>query len=1178
MNYRLIICYSITIIGAFLSNLGFLVVFIWPADLNGGWITFIGLLLIWGAWFDRINQMIWKNRIFIFRTIYLSFSQVLVLLVVVIPILLPNFDPSLYFTFETLLIVVLLGLIGVVIIYVDLYQFGIPEQIRGIAEKFMPLIQGLVLICTGALILIGAIYQNFEEPVNILLVISFRVFYSGIGLLLIYRMWFRTINHFIKQSIVFIRTYYREVITAGALIPVIYGALQFSKRTWVTGFSDFLFPSFILLTGYVIILAVWYIPSHPYSRGVNTALSSTLLFWSMVLIFYFQAPQSTIFTKLSHPGVLVSGTFFVFYLSMDTYLWRKELYRVFLGIWIFVKTYYREEVTFISLCFMLFGLNFWTHTDVLDWLKFGLFWGGYIAGVLIWYIPIRHDNYRGITTALSIGILLRGIFLFLMEFSDASTFFDIPLLVSYLLIGIGIVSPTYLWRVELWQVLKQSVQAIVQACVAAGLAILSFLKAGWNAIKSTFWTSLNFVQTYYREFVTVFSLCVMYIGSLGVWIFGFDQFNPVSLGLLLLGYLVGSAIWRFRGRHDYFRGITTTLSVFALLWGIFQLFLNLDITANFLDVPFLLSYLLIGIGIVLSTYLWRVELWQVFKQSVQAIVQACVVAGLAILGFLKAGWNAIKSAFWTIGKTIHEILRVSYHNLIRLFLYIQSNFWTVVRYFLSIVGFLMINVGFILLISGETIGYWWIFGGLLLICSSWWEITLQILRAIASSLRNFAVSVKEYLVKLRKYLWAKFYAIIEFGRIYFKPLVKTSTTIIGILLDLLGLTLFDTPNMVTVAIILIMVGTIILIFTWHKEIVALLIRIVSLTKNILETTGRFLWDSGVVIKKAIGDFIEYLWLIRIAILRAVMTSVGFILVIIALISNLDEIIRLALFITGLILFSSAWFTKIIELLQRIAKSFWAIIVAFGRFLWEIGITIRDAVDSFISYIVDRWREIVRAFTTVIGILLIILGISSLTSAQSSDEIYLNLGLILLGFIMITISWRTQIYAYVVRLINTLIDAVNQLIKACGELISRIWDQFRQIVRTTFDSGLYIAIVTLGVFAVGYGLILFISIFATPIDGNRGAWTKEVLHPIPILGFILWFIASILQGKSSENVTDLVGIFAYDEPYILFFLAIIFVGFGVALPIIFYFLRDSIKISSLRQKFGGSQIKEVQDDE
>ena len=55
-------------------------------------------------------------------------------------------------------------------------------------------------------------------------------------------MWFRVINNFVTRTILFLRTYYREIITVGALIPVIYGAVQFSERTWVAGFSDFLFP------------------------------------------------------------------------------------------------------------------------------------------------------------------------------------------------------------------------------------------------------------------------------------------------------------------------------------------------------------------------------------------------------------------------------------------------------------------------------------------------------------------------------------------------------------------------------------------------------------------------------------------------------------------------------------------------------------------------------------------------------------------------------------------------------------------------------------------------------------------------------------------------------------------------------------------------------------------------
>ena len=131
----------------------------------------------------------------------------------------------------------------------------------------------------------------------------------------------------------------------------------------------------------------------------------------------------------------------------------------------------------------------------------------------------------------------------------------------------------------------------------------------------------------------------------------------------------------------------------------------------------------------------------------------------------------------------------------------------------------------------------------------------------------------------------------------------------------------------------------------------------------------------------------------------------------------------------------------------------------------------------------------------------------------------------------------------------------------------MWTQLSQIIRNGIDSSIYIAIVTLGVAAFGYGFILFISGFTN--DG--GVWTREILKPIPILGDILWLLASILQGTS--NVETLLGFFADQEGYILLFMGTIFVGFGIALPVIFYFIRESIKISNLRQRSGGSNLKE-----
>ncbi|MHA2031864.1 MAG: hypothetical protein ACW99Q_20995, partial [Candidatus Kariarchaeaceae archaeon] len=87
-NFIAIIRYTTTIVGVFLVNLGVLVIFFWPRDLAGGLVSIGGLLIVWGAWFRYINLLIWNNRVSILRMIYLSFSQVLVVLMIVSPLLL----------------------------------------------------------------------------------------------------------------------------------------------------------------------------------------------------------------------------------------------------------------------------------------------------------------------------------------------------------------------------------------------------------------------------------------------------------------------------------------------------------------------------------------------------------------------------------------------------------------------------------------------------------------------------------------------------------------------------------------------------------------------------------------------------------------------------------------------------------------------------------------------------------------------------------------------------------------------------------------------------------------------------------------------------------------------------------------------------------------------------------
>ncbi|MHA2274860.1 MAG: hypothetical protein ACXAC2_03800 [Candidatus Kariarchaeaceae archaeon] len=213
-NFISIIRYSVTIVGAFLINYGFLIFFIPPIDETGGLVSiFAGTLFVVGIWIDRIIRLFSTNYIVIIRMGYLSISQILLVLVIAIPI--DHIFRTQVLDFDTFLITVIIGVLGLIAIYTDLYYFGVPEQIRGLANRYMPLVQLFVLLCASGLIILGIFYQffyqNLVETNDLIYVSSFRGFYSGAGFLLLYRMWFKPINNFISRSILVVRTYYKEI-------------------------------------------------------------------------------------------------------------------------------------------------------------------------------------------------------------------------------------------------------------------------------------------------------------------------------------------------------------------------------------------------------------------------------------------------------------------------------------------------------------------------------------------------------------------------------------------------------------------------------------------------------------------------------------------------------------------------------------------------------------------------------------------------------------------------------------------------------------------------------------------------------------------------------------------------------------------------------------------------------
>ncbi|MHA2388996.1 MAG: hypothetical protein ACXACW_09760 [Candidatus Hodarchaeales archaeon] len=1426
VNFESIIRYSVTFIGAFLFNLGILVVLatqnewmitIWPQGIAGEWGILLGIVIVWGAWFNHINRLIWNNRVLIFRTIELSISQTLVLAVVAIPILNIMFEQNL--TLGVFLIVIFLGFIGISILYADLYFFGVPERLREFGQKFMPVIRLIVLVSAAFLFGIGFLYpESFLLDLNNqIMILGFRVYYMGIGILLAYRMWFRTINNFFIQTVRFLRQYYREIITVGATIPLILGVVGF-PITQGHSFEKYLIPTVALIASYLIGVGIWYFPKHQRSRGINTAWSGILIFWSLSLLLFTLGHQPALSNFPSNLGVLIPGIFLILYLGMNSYLWRKEILRIFQQIWNFVKTNYRELVTVVGIGFMAAGsvlfsfygflevtspfnpiavisllcgfvliVSIWrfpTHPNfrgVTSTLNVFIFlWGGiiwnwrfdmwssiisffymgivgvfsaylwqeeaflllrriagavkqfvvtfyrqlvtmiglssmfvsyllwnefavlifyfsYLLTVIIWHIPTRHRNFRGIATTLSVIVFFTGLFKgnWILDFSRSEFVWSSIILIFYT--GTASVLSAYLWRTEVFLLFRRTVDIIIQflltyhrqlvTVIGLGLMILGLanwsgittgsphlffggyllavgiwhvrtphqyfrriatilsvpvfffglfqgnwtidftrselvwpstiliLYIGTSSLLSTYlWrveVSLfirrtteaikQYIERYYRELCTVIGLSLMVIGTL-------NWDGMLAAPLFSVGYLLTTGIWHFPTRHRYFRGIATTLSIFILFWGIIQFSLIVEPTSDFLEVPFLITYSFIGIGSAMPIFLWRVELWQLGKQIAKAIHQAFMRTMHIAFDLMKNVWNSIKQAFRAFLKFAYGVLLSMYYSMGKLIQYIKLNFWTVVRYFFSITGFLMIFVGVIFqtrYFANTELGIILIISGFLFICGAWWENSIQILRVIGNSLLNFIITIRDNVIQVGKYLWAKFLGLIEFGRIYIEPIIRISATLLGGFLVLLGI-LGGSFEFFTIDIpseLFIIVGFVILFLTWRTQIISSFKSMANTLWNLFIGGLRYLWEAAVGVKNAIinaGLAVKVFFQTYYPLLiRYCIFFLGLILMAVAFqpwVSETFDILPFILFMIGYFSSFFAWYlhayfrgigtvlstyVSLIGLYQvRYSTDpiSWIVVVigiAANGILWrnELLSILRQSWNALIDYIVETARAIKKSISdfldhlwslrwNILGTTGIILDLYSIYLLISSSTRIFGFFLLLVGSVLIGVAWNKEILNFLQQCINLLSKAVAELLN----FASRIWDQFKRFSRSIYDSTFILLFVTLGILACGYGLILVISGIFDP----KGAWTTGIRN-IPIVGDIIWLIASFAQGRpfDLDGVTNLLGAWDAFPEIVLILLGSAIIFFGVLITFVSYIKREDIKVNKVKRRFSSS---------
>jgi hypothetical protein len=289
---------------------------------------------------------------------------------------------------------------------------------------------------------------------------------------------------------------------------------------------------------------------------------------------------------------------------------------------------------------------------------------------------------------------------------------------------------------------------------------------------------------------------------------------------------------------------------------------------------------------------------------------------------------------------------------------------------------------------------------------------------------------------------------------------------------------------------------------------------------------------------------------------------------------------------------SIWRVEIKEvIITTIDRTGKAINAFFGAVMDTVHKTIL-AVMSFLNYVWFCRIKILKAIGTMLGGCLDIVGTLLLYLAwydysNPNIEIAIELfgqPLVVMWFIpvlMIVVGAILLYWIWFHQINNFLKTSYDAVIKAAGALfgiLSKVASQLFDWASTIFDSGFIIAIVVLSFSAIGYGFVLILSGLIDP----TGLWT-EYLHSIPIFGDLLWFIAAIFQGQSDvDNVTSLLGIWDLEHlgndilmaRLIQILLGVIFAIFGIILSVVTFFTRDSMKLSSLRDRFLGPSKKQV----
>ena len=965
---------------------------------------------------------------------------------------------------------------------------------------------------------------------------------GGIGLGLVWGSWFRQINQTVwRYRVEIVRIF--ELSLGLGLILIVFASL-FDPNFFIISFiSGVIGLTIVYLDLYIFKMKV---TSH-FSKGFVTLgqVSASLIGGILLIIGLIQALTQSIpdwfFFSIYFPmtGLLL---FYRVWFDNINYSVKRTIQTV---IWFF-RTYYREVITAVGVSFLALGSFLYEFTKILnpllmdalvidsffDPLPLGFFLGGFVISVAIWQIPDRHAYFRGITTTLSIIVVLWGSLLLGLLLIPPVSSDDLSYVISSFLMVVGISINGWIWRIEIYQLFK---------------SILITLK---NTIVYTINTTAQFLKTYYRELITISALSFTVYGLVVTWnsisIFPYGPFF-----FLLFGYIVSVAIWYIPDRHNNSRGVTTTLSTLLILYGILLL-LSQDLL-----LILWLSGGLVVIGIVVNGTIWQTELKQLVIKTAIALKNVFILTGQAIKSF----FIAVKDAFI---QTIHTVW---YHRIIitRAIL-TTAGFIATVTSIISLFGF---TIAFVPWMT-ETLELLFLLFGIVLLYIAWFNQVNQFIKQSAvtiwntsvkagHALYNFLIIVKNTVIEALHTIW-----------LYRIVILRAFATILGPLMILVSFVVVPfleiSPEQLGfgIQLVLLIAGLSVLYAAWFYQVNHFIKQSLLAIRNALALTARTVYDFFITVTNSIVALFHYVWDHRIDILRAITTVLGSILVLAGLFPPSTDLFdfRLVLILVGILVLYFAWFHQVnhfvIQSAIALHNAFQQLMHAIGQALRAFFQFLKDTYSAIVQFFQTYYIEIIRYSVTCIGALIIVVG---LTRLQDS----LGLLLVGVGLIIIYFAWFNQVNRFIKQTLRSIQDAfiraflafknaIEQAFHALGAFMKKIAIQLNQLIHTTIDLIIPIVLVILAISVLFYGFIVLISGLIDP----SGFQISEIFLSIPILGDLLGVIAAIIQGEVySEN---LLGVFADQVFLIPLGAALIVIG-----GIIFLFValkKENMRLQSL----------------